>query len=491
MRKIFLFLSLGLFLFCPSLFGQNKIVIKVTEASLIADGQTIQLSGEANLRSQSLISISLRYAGEVGLWKKIPLKSGRFDVRIQLPKKRIIPGEYTLRAEFFPRLQSRRIYPSMLQNLSVEAGEKKIYLGDKAREKEEVESVKNSLLETMDSLRRVYLNLEQRGGYLLAHVKFSRLKNRGSVDERLRGKVDRGWKKFYREFWRVAYRTIRYNFYRYQDLRFLSPFPEAEKDIANIIEHIYKLYVSYTIQIYGRIERPKPKDLKYNKVFDTWTLKRQIEKLVGSAYKSLGDKGEEWPLVSMSRKEEGDLSKDENTYSSRVTKFKVTKPKAWFFDFQIVSPSVRLRIRPGTKELRALCTVAIEIFDYPEAESFDDLTKLTQIRARNRYLGFKKIKSRSLKEPDDEMRDGVRPGYELILETKDKSGAFVVLQYELYCRWHKRTYGVVCITRKENYQEFSKTFAQICRSFRVLDAPEQAKKAKEEEKKKREKEKGK
>jgi hypothetical protein len=266
-------------------------------------------------------------------------------------------------------------------------------------------------------------------------------------------------------------------------MRFLSPFPQAEKAIANIIEHIYMLYISYTIEIYKKAGRPIPQDLKVDKTFDPLTIKQQLNKLIRSAYDGLGDKDSEWAMISTQTRERGDLSPDQNTYKSRATKFKITKPADWLWDFNPVSPSTRIRIRPENKNVQKLTAMSVEISDYPQAENFDDLAKLTEIRAQVRYAGYKKISSKKLKESDEEMPDGVRPGIEIILETKDKNGHFYVIRYELFCRWHKRTYSVLCIAKKGEEAPFLETFKKTCKTFRVLDAPDKKDEDKKNDKK--------
>ncbi|RME88980.1 MAG: hypothetical protein D6785_00315, partial [Planctomycetota bacterium] len=482
------------FLFLPFSLWSKPVPIQLLEVTYTPETETIFVEGKVNLRNDSIIIVRLWFHDEPGLMGRGIVKSGKFQVRLKLPKKNIVPGQYIVRAEFLPRTQSRRVYPMMPPDLLVLSAERKLYLGDPKKEKEEVENVKKFLVQELDILRQIFSELVQRGDYLLTQVKIRRLKGGGKLDASFRSSVARKWSGFYREYWSTTFKTVRYNFHRYQKLRFLSPYPKAEKDVLNLINHLNRLFASYTFEIFKRIKKKIPQVIKVEKSFGVWIVKRQIEKLVKSAGKNLGVEIEEWPLVSMNQRERGKFFNNGNTYRSYVTKFEITKPSNWQWSFGVVSPSIRLRILPKNKKLLGTTIVAVEIFDYPQAENFKDLEKLTIIRSRLRYRGYKEIKSRSIKAPDSTMPGGVRPGYEIILTSKDKNGEFEIRQYELFCRWHKRTYGVVCIAKKGYYEKYEKIYDKICKSFKVLDDPNmkhladlEKKEMKKEKEKKKEK----
>ena len=483
MRKILLLVCIPL-----CLLANPTVKIELTKIHYDQEKNKIYIQGFVPLRDGTAIQVGISFHGMVGLWKVAYVKQGGFQVVISLPNKQIVPGKYTIFAQFNPKKQSRRIYLQLPKKLKVIPAKSEVYLGNPKEEQQEVQRIRQYLLNTLDILREVYSQLVQQGGYLLAQVKMEYLRSRGKLPHSLRYRLLRKWERFTQEHWRNVYRIQRYNFYRYKKIRFLSPFPKVEQAIHQLFVDLYKLYVAYTREIYQKMGRKLPSHLSTVGVFGIPRIKRKLEKTAKQAYTELGEKDKGWYLSSLREGERGAFSKDRNTYTSYVMKFSVTKPSSWMWNFSPVSPTTRLRIFPVTPELRGKVVAAIEIQDFPLAESFRDLEKLVEIRTRNRYSGFRKIYSRPIQAPDPTMPKGVRPGYDMLFEAKDRNRHFTIRQYYLFCRWHKRIYGVLTIAAKGYYEKVKKEVEKICKSFRILDAP-QFKSLREKEKQSQGKEK--
>ena len=82
----------------------------------------------------------------------------------------------------------------------------------------------------------------------------------------------------------------------------------------------------------------------------------------------------------------------------------------------------------------------------------------------------------------------VRPGQEIRYRFTAGSNTFQVIQYSLFCRWHKRTYTVMSFAMLDIYPDWEPVFEKINSSFRILDAPKIQERLKKEEERRKKKE---
>ncbi|RME02444.1 MAG: hypothetical protein D6805_09960 [Planctomycetota bacterium] len=484
---------------------QNIRVIQHDETKLPIK---IFLDGQVNLKNGSVLSVSLWFKKNKGLERRTIVRGGRWRAWITFPRrKKIIPGTYQIRVSFSPRLQSRRVYPRIPKALTVKEATQNVQLGDASKEKEEVLKVQKKLLNILEELRILYTEMMRRGGYFLVHLKIHNTKitylrrmekkkveklrksgKLGSLDPNLPNKIANAWRSFFTNYWNTVYRAQRRGFRLYQKERFLSPYPEAEKSISHILTLLDKVFQAYTKELFKELRRPLPAFARRGRTFKRRSLESMLRKEAIKAYRHLGIYNVVgWEILDLNRREMGFFSNGKNTYRSAVSKFEITKPESWYWDFSPINYSVRLRIRPEKPDFTkknakwSEAIVVVEIFDYPQAQSFKDLRDLTEARSQNRYEGYQKISAKPISFPDPQVLNkpplnGNRWGYDMLISTKTKNGEFIIRQYELFCQWHKRTYGVVCIVRKDKEKEYKKIFDKICRHFKVLDHPKNRKK---------------
>ena len=177
----------------------------------------------------------------------------------------------------------------------------------------------------------------------------------------------------------------------------------------------------------------------------------------------------DWNLVDILQSEEGDF--DGQTYISKTSKFQISIPDAnWEPDFAPMDPAVRMRLRPNDPAWRDKIAFVVEIHDYPDSQNAADLNRQLLAMNQQRWTGFKKISGTELRATDPTMPDGVRPGYDLSFTTTQRNQVLRLRVYSLYCRYFKRTYDILMVSREDSMSKNKKAADATAKSFAVLDA---------------------
>jgi hypothetical protein len=185
----------------------------------------------------------------------------------------------------------------------------------------------------------------------------------------------------------------------------------------------------------------------------------------------------QWRPFDGTQRERGRLiGADKSTYQSFVAKFQVTLPNpSWKFDFRAVHPTSRVRMRPGDdldQAVKSGVVAMVEIRDYAQAESFEDLSRRSKLYTPNRFAGYKEISLKDIKVDDSTMPGGRRPGLVKTFTTTEDGRTFWVRKHELFCRWFKRTYSVLCVVPEGGEADVEEALDAICSSLKILDAPQ-------------------
>ncbi len=144
-------------------------------------------------------------------------------------------------------------------------------------------------------------------------------------------------------------------------------------------------------------------------------------------------------------------------------------------------PTIRLRIfsidvaaiKSGVKTTSDIVAY-VELFDYPGARNDTELSALHSEREHIRWGNTSKtLSQKNISVKDPTMPGGSRGGldYEGTFEDP-KFGKLHVRDFALFCRFHKRTYCVVCIAPEAQWASLRDTFDLITKGFRVLDGAE-------------------
>ncbi len=450
--------------------SQEAPAIAVEAVAPTKDGLALRAVGTAPLPDGATVHASLVFDDTPGLYREVPVAGGRFEAHLGPVREKVLPGMYVVRVEFRARSQTAAVLGKLGPGFSIRAGERECYFGEKEKEPLERERVRKKMMGTMSLLRRVYLALAQQTSYSIDHAKILKQKNQGEIPADKVRQLEREWERFAQEFWEEMFATARFDWREFRRMVLVPYNPRAAEGIESLLVAFEKWYGACAADVYQELGRPVPERVASLRQFDRETMRARMHELVARIDADLGCASEPWQLTDIAAPEEGDV--DGDRYTSKISKFAIEKPgEAWLFDRTLLSPAVRLRLRPAGEATKDSAVVAVEIRDFPEAEGSQDLVRLTEVMVGARWPGYKKVSAHPIQADDKTMPRGSRPGYDMVYTTEDGGKTFQIRDYVLFCRWYKRTYSVLCIAPKGRFKDFEKDFDRICRSFKVLDAP--------------------
>ncbi|MBI4611992.1 MAG: hypothetical protein HY720_00115 [Planctomycetes bacterium] len=452
---------------------------------VLVDGRSILPEGTV------LIGTFLRGANPAGYSRAEVAKEGKFALSFDARSASFFPGKYLIRVEYRALDQGPEVLEAMGgAEVQVKSLAYEFEIGNSEDQKKFNEAVKAKLLGILRGLGQLYREMHQFAGFTIASAVVLERKYKGTLPKEDQKRLFRELDKFTTEFWEGRFRTAHLDFREYKEQVAGGALPDVEKDIDVLLVLLEKWYVSYWNDVAKKLRMDPPERVFAAEGFPRFELEPEIEATVGRIYRGLGitsyAEGEAWAVVSTINPERGKVKG--NTYKSYTSKFKVSAPSDdWEFDFTLVNPSVRCRIFPKNEEIRKKVTIVVEIKDFPEARDAGDLNRICEVFTAERWPGYKRISGKSISAPDSTMPNGTRPGYEIVCMSDEPSqGRFKVRQYELYCRWLKRTYAVICVGDPDWFATYAKEFDAVCKSFLILDDPKFLEKAHEEEEKDKE-----
>ncbi len=450
--------------------------LDIVEVARDAAGGWI-VRGTARYPDGIVLLATLHFAGSQGPFARGSVAQGRFEIPFEPPKGRLIAGTYSVRVEAAERDQSWDVIRQMPEKFEPDADAFDLVVGQPEEGERDRAVVREKIGTALNGMRRLFRQLTERGSFVLSAMNAARKQGNGVIPDAARKKILEEWDYYGSNYWEDALRTIEMDYQEYRTRVFLSPFPEADADVQQTFVFLRRMYGAYWGEIAKYLGEKVPARVE-GSPFTRAQLQGQLRTVAERAYEKAGIEKLEWDLIDLAQEEKGETQG--NTYVSKTAKFRIDRPEGWTFETSSTSPTTRLRLIPPDMPADAAAgpdakysvVVVVEVKDYPEAENFKDLAAMTEMFNFERWPGFKKLTSHDLSVADATMPGGVRPGYRILLKTEDKKRIFRIDDYELFCRWHKRTYGVLCIATPEVHKKFEKDFEAIQRSFAILDAPE-------------------
>lgn len=459
--------------------GIEDVAYDEATQRVLVDGRTILPE------STVLIGTFLRDGNPASYARCEVSKEGKFALSFDARSASFFPGKYVIKIEFRPVDQEPKVIEAIGgPDIQVATVTHEFEIGNSEEQKKFNEAVKAKLLGILRNLGQLYREMHQFAGFTIASVFVLERKNKGTLPKDDQKRLFRELDKFTSEFWEGRFRAAHLDFREYKEQVAGGVIPEVEKDIDALLVLMEKWYISYWNDCAKKLRMDPPERVWASDSYPRFELEPEIEALVGRIYRGLGitsyAEGEAWAIVSTINPERGRVKG--TTYKSYTSKFKITAPNEdWEFDFTLVNPSVRCRIFPKNEEIRKKVAIVVEIKDFPEAKGVEDLNRIVEVFSSERWAGYKRLSGKAISAPDSTMPNGTRPGYEIVCMTEEEQGRFKVRQYDLYCRWLKRTYGVYCIGDPDWFAAYSKEFDAVCKSFMILDDPNFLEKAKQEE----------
>lgn len=428
--------------------------------------------GAAGAPDRTRVRVVIRLEGGDGPQQFAEVVGGRFSVVFGPFRRRVLPGTYEVEATVDPSLQ-REDLAEKVAALKVIAGKKTFQVGtpeEAAAERKKLERRYSALVQ---DLRITFGDVDMWGNAGMLRAITERMRARGApVPSRVAAPIEAEWKTFTDDSFTAGLATIRFDQQELGEFVLVSYFPGLDAGLTEIISTLDRLHAGYTVAIMQNIGRQAPPEIAAKAGFSLEELRRNIRALAHESYVRLGVTPIEWTDVDATPENlsfaQGDL------YRTPAGKFEVRKPAGWTFNLNGTSPLLRIRMFPPEPELAGKVVVGVELRDHFAADNFAELAELDEMLTRATHPGFELKKIKRLGPPDATMPGGIRPGQEMRYVTVQANGTkFVMLQYALFCRWHKRTYTLMCIAQEGFETRLEETFRAICESFKVLDAPHQ------------------
>ncbi len=446
---------------------ERSITIEKVDVDDQKTTTTLVVTGKVqNLPKGTQITGSLALAGHDGSYRRSPvLEDGTFTIKIGPIRKRVLPGEYTVKADFVLRNQPRHITAALSTERGAEVkvtpGLKKIRIGEVAEGEAEKKQFEQRYRELYEDARIAYLNVVMNGSYYTFAA---------------RPRAEGPWKPA-AERWAARSERIKSGpmarvgrgVATIKDEVFQSYYPDAQAALESIAYLLPRLDAAYGAEIYKTLGMKVPPAIASLVQYDVVAVKENMHRHARALEASVGIEPEEWEPVDLGVREEGQILGEK--YRSKVSKFEVERPAAdWVFRPATSSPVTRLQIRPGDEKRGPLGQLVVEIHDHPRSEGDADLIEAIEVQGRDRWPAFKKIDSKKISAPDATMPGGVRPGYELSFKATLAGQVYLVREYHLFCRWKKRTYCLTSMAHEGEWKGFEKEFEASVKTFKVLDA---------------------
>lgn len=447
--------------------------VRLSDVEHLRSEAILRARGTTNLPDGVILTASVWYCGATGAFQSVEVRDGAFQLQFGPVQGTIVPGAYRIKVQCRLQDQSPELARQLEGARDLPQDERLIEVEGPGEAVKEYERVQKHLERVLENLRLTYRDFQSRSSYTIARVVKEFAKNEMKLPENQRRRIYQEWERFFEARWTRLYQDARLSFKEYQEQVFLTPFPEADREIGSLLSLFPRWAYACYAEVCAALEVPVPEEVQGYASFKHTLVRDQILETRERAYKALRLPVASWEMIDLGRPEEGD--QEGLLYRSRTAKFEIARPsEQWRLELPQGPPSLRLRMRPQTPGIVQDAVIAVEILDHPQSESYEDLEKIAEITARERYGGYRKLSGNPIKKKDATMPEtgGYRPGYEIVCLTDVGGKGFKVREYTLFCRWAKRVYNALCIAPEPEFDKVKEDFERACESFMILDAPE-------------------
>jgi hypothetical protein len=428
--------------------------------------------------------VFLLYQGAVVTSTSTTLWNGEISVQFGPWKdKRVLAGVYNAKV----RLNEETGLKLTKDSVSFE-------LKDNGQTAKELESIKKKMLETVEFYRLPFLTLATSGSYYLQAITvpmayFKDPKQPKEVRDRAKQEFDTqvkdatpGWTRLDEAAWDAEFKTARADWRSYRKQFLGLPNPEAEQLLIQLERAIMTWHDRMNVGLHTLCGLPRPAIEGEKEPSDLQGAMTYVGQIAHALYAKLGvNPTPAFTPTTLAQHEKFVPGNDPNWFHSKLTHFAVGKPASWSFVPNGHKPTIRLRIfsidvaaiKSGAK-VQSDIVAYVELFDYPGARNDTELAALHREREHIRWGNTNKtLIQKDINVKDPTMPGGQRGGldYEGTFEDP-KFGKLHVRDFALFCRFHKRTYCVVCIAPDNQWASLKDTFESITKGFRVLDGAE-------------------
>jgi hypothetical protein len=468
-------------------YSQQTVTVKasaVIEPQATDTTTTITAKGEVDLADDYVLKVTLTFRGVALADASVPVAQHSYAAHFGPWKKILLPGHYEVVLEVPPALQKAQ-FKGPSGQLKLSPDRFAFDVGTPAEQAARADSVKKKMVDVLEGIRLAYTELNQSGTYYRAELQMLKLSSRIAnipADKQEANKkkyLQRQheilpiWQGTTRSEWDERFKTARYDWKTFRGQIVGSPFPEVEVKVDGVFKLVETWYKGMNAAICELCGEALPKE-ETEGAADPLKLDPEIFSAAKTCYEGLGyPQMPQWKNSDLSQGETGEIKA--GWYKSYVSKFMIKQPEGWGFYPGGVLPSDRIRFTPpdiADPKKRSPVMIVVEILDFASATDVKNLAALAREANHTRWRNAKELKSENLEAPDATMPRGTRPGIDTQLLIIEGSFRFRARYYQLFCRWHKRTYGVLCLAPEDKYSALEETFRRTCSSFRVLDAPE-------------------
>jgi hypothetical protein len=308
------------------------------------------------------------------------VEDSRFETALGPITKHIIPGKFNLIIEFTRDGQVEEVLEQLPLTISspIRVSEE-LYLGEPNEEKAELEKYKEKVVEFLDKLYLVWTVLEDQSKDFREELLKIAPKGKKEFTEEEKKSINaliEKWRKYYLDYLENL-RNVKAEVDAYVDSLFIPQKVrslQATYEIIQSIDHLRFAYRSELLASLGPalLDEKQIKDLE-EKAASVKDIRKRLTEYVIYIQNELQPDVDLWmPRVKIA-KEEGEIT--ENTYTSKVSNFKITRPNEnWSFNPGKANSPGRLDIYHSSNN--AHCQ--IQIMEYPGASTHEEIAKASK-----------------------------------------------------------------------------------------------------------------
>ncbi|MBN4071899.1 hypothetical protein JYT83_00620 [bacterium AH-315-F18] len=431
------------------------------------EGARLWVDGNVELPDDLVIRVDLRYMDGPPRRYLAKVTDGGFTCNLSQGRQ-ILAGVYKAMASVHAADQSIRHRPYFEKGVNVNPKEMVLEVGDATNIPKQHAKVRQELLSALRRMDDAYTALNLFFGHNWQLGRRAMQQDAGTLPEATRQNIKKRIRNFERRRWAEVFPTALHRFSELHERVFMLPYASAVEHFEELPKLLSSAHDA-ALTILGHYDQASLSEVPSRAKFDE--IRRMLDER-GRMLKTILNAPEfNWGHIETEAPEVGLQLGQE--YFSKTTHFKVSLPEAnWSFLDAGTNPDKRISLRPPITDERGIVAIGVDARFFGGATSFEDLQRRTVIRESRNWREYQLISGQPISVADESMPDGTRRGYTLLFTTNvTKDVVLKVRAHYLFCRWHKRVYGVTSAAVAEDFKAYRQDIAEINKSFAVLDDP--------------------